>query len=136
MYFKNNIAIKTLFKKYSWIFGIAILSYGIYIYVDDKTELFSNKTEAFGIVYDVTTLRIVRFSGLLYKYKFVYKGKVYFGKTTKKYSGEFEKNIYYKVKLLPKNPNKSEIYFENKYIQKINLDREGKVIDTVYFIEN
>ncbi|WP_405564064.1 hypothetical protein [Polaribacter sp. Asnod6-C07] len=124
------------FRKYSWILGSLLLVYGLYIYLNDKTEFFSNKDDAYGIVYGVTSLRIVRYNGLLYKYKFRYKGKDFLGKTTKSYAGNFEKNIYYKVKFIPGNPKKNEISFENKYIQKIKLDNKGKVIDTIYFTVN
>ena len=124
-----------IFKKYSWILGSLILIYSIYIYLNNKTELFSNKSEAYGVVYDVTSLRIARYSGLLHKYKFKYKGKYYYGKTTKNYSGEFESNIFYKVKFITEDPKNNEIVFDNKYTQKINLDKNGKVIDTIYLIK-
>ncbi|APZ45605.1 hypothetical protein BW723_04525 [Polaribacter reichenbachii] len=124
------------FQKYSWILGFIILAYGLYIYLNNKTELFSNKSEAYGVVYDVTSIRLVGYTGLLYKYRFKNKGKVFFGKTTKNYSGNFEKDIYYKVKFITGNPKNNEITFENKFIQKIKLDKNGKILDTVYVLEN
>lgn len=127
---KNKIFF--VFKGYSWILGSLILIYGIYIYLNNKTELFTNKSEAYGVVYGVTSIRLVRFNGLLYKYKFKYKGKDYFGKTKKSYSGNFEKDIFYKVKFITENPKNNEISFDNKYVQKINFDENGRVIDTIY----
>jgi hypothetical protein len=105
---ENKIILKVfvVFKKYSWILGSLLLLFGLYIYLNNKTEIFTNKSEAFGVVYDVTSLRIVRYDGLLYKYKFRYKGKAYFGKTSKNYSGNFEKDIYYKVKFITEDPKK------------------------------
>lgn len=113
-----------------------ILLYGLYIYLNNKTELFSTKSEAYGIVYDVTSLRLVRYSGSLYKYKFIYKGEYFFGKTTKHYLGNFEKDIYYKVKFITENPKNNEISFKNEFIQKINFDKSGKVLDTLYVIKD
>lgn len=124
------------FQKYSWILGCVILVYGVYIYLNNKTELFLNKSEAYGVVCDVSSIRLARYTGLLYKYKFRYKGKDYFGKTTKSYSGNFEKNIFYKVKFITRNPKNNEITFENKYLQKIKLDKNRRILDTVYVLKN
>lgn len=135
MKFSNNKFLKFL-KKNSWIIGCIILVYGLYIYLNNKTDFFSKKSEAYGVVYDVTSLRIVRYSGLLYKYKFIYNGKYFYGKTTKKYAGNYEKDIYYKVKFITGNPKNNVISFEKKYTQKIKFNNKGKVTDTIYVIEN
>ena len=128
----TNINLLKYYKKYSWILGSIILVFGLYIYLNNKTEIFTNKSEAYGVVYDVTSIRLVRYTGLLYKYKFRYNGKYFFGKTTKNYSGNYEKDIYYKVKFITENPKNNEISFENRYSQKIKLDNKGNVLDTIY----
>ena len=132
----SNINYNKFYKKYSWILGCIILLYGLYIYLDNKTELFSSKSDAYGVVYDVTSLRVVNYSGSLYKYKFLYKGKYFFGKTTKRYSGNFEDDIFYRVKFISDNPMNNEISFKNEFIQKINLDKKGKVLDTLYVVKD
>ena len=103
MKFANKNLFK-YYKKYSWILGSVLLIFGLYIYLNNKTEFFSNKSEAYGVVYDVTSIRLVRYTGLLYKFR--YNGEYFFGKTTKKYSGNYEKDIFYKVKFITENPKK------------------------------
>ena len=131
MKFANKNLFK-YYKKYSWILGSVLLIFGLYIYLNNKTEFFSNKSEAYGVVYDVTSIRLVRYTGLLYKYKFRYNGEYFFGKTTKKYSGNYEKDIFYKVKFITENPKNNEISFKNKYFPKIKFDYEGNTLDTIY----
>jgi len=124
---KSKIQLKAvnLFEKYSWILGVAILIYGISIYVNTKKDLYSNQAETHGVIYDITSMRAATFSGIVYKYKFKYNEKEYFGTTTKNYSERIKNGRIFKVIFSTENPNNNEIFFEYEYLRKTYLDKNG-----------
>lgn len=124
-----------LFQKYSWILGIAIILYGISIYINYYSEINSNEAETYGVIYGITSMRTRNFSGIIYKYRFKYNGKEYFGTTTKNYPERIENGRIFKVKFSNKNPNHNEILFKHEFLRKIISINKGKR-DTIYLKKN
>ncbi|SHG28733.1 hypothetical protein [Flagellimonas flava] len=124
-----------LWEKYSWALGVAILVFGISVYVNYYSEIHANEAETHGVIYNVTSMRVGNFSGPVYKYKFGYLGKDYFGTSTKNHPERIKIGRIFKVKFSAKDPNKNEIFFEYEYLRKIVLDTLGRR-DTLYLIKN
>ena len=125
------------YEKNSWKLGLFILSIIISYFVIQKIELKINSIETYGKIYEKK--RIVsgfRF-GPLFKYKFwfIYKGKKHFGESTKTLERENTIGKIFKVKFSPNKPESYEIIFDQEYVEKYIIDKNGNK-KTLYFKKN
>ena len=115
------------YKKNSWKLGVFILLVTIFYFVIQKVEFNMNSIETYGKIYEKK--RIV--SGMrvgpqfMYKFWFMYEGKKHFGKTTKTLEGENNIGKVFKVKVSKNNPEVYEILFEQEYVVKYIIDKNG-----------
>tara|TARA_R110002049_G_scaffold73909_3_gene190895 strand:- start:7714 stop:8127 length:414 start_codon:yes stop_codon:yes gene_type:complete len=125
------------YKKNSWKLGVLILSIVIFYFVIQKIELKINSIETYGKIYEkkriVSGIRV----GPLFKYKFwfMYKGKKHFGESTKILEGENNIGKTFKVRVLKNKPENYEILFDQEYVEKYIVDKNGNK-KTLYFEKN
>ncbi len=119
-------------EKYSWIIGVVILSYGLWVVVQVKWELQTNKSETYGVIYGTTPIFRGRFNKSLYKYEFSYKGKKYFGTSAKHSAERLQNGSFFRVEFSKENPNNNEIFFDIEYVRKIEHNKNEKITDTTY----
>ncbi|CAG2534395.1 hypothetical protein MAR621_04068 [Maribacter dokdonensis] len=125
------------YKKNSWKLGVLILSIVLFYFVIQKIELKRNSVETYGKIYEkkriVSGIRV----GPLFKYKFwfMYNGKKHFGETTKTLEGENNIGKVFKVRVLMNKPENYEILFDQEYVEKYIIDKNG-IKKTLYFEKN
>ncbi|QOD59366.1 hypothetical protein H9I45_01285 [Polaribacter haliotis] len=125
------------YKKNSWKLGVLILSIVLFYFVIQKIELKQNSVETYGKIYEkkriVSGIRV----GPLFKYKFwfMYNGKKHFGETTKTLEGENNIGKVFKVRVLMNKPENYEILFDQEYVEKYIIDKNG-IKKTLYFEKN
>lgn len=125
------------YKKNSWKLGVLILSIVLFYFVIQKIELKQNSVETYGKIYEkkriVSGIRV----GPLFKYKFwfMYNGEKHFGETTKTLEGENNIGKVFKVRVLMNKPKNYEILFDQEYVEKYIIDKNG-IKKTLYFEKN
>lgn len=125
------------YKKNSWKLGVLIFSIVIFYFVIQRIELKINSIETYGKIYEkkriVSGMRV----GPQFKYKFwfMYEGKKHIGETTKTLEGENNVGKVFKVKISKNEPKNYEILFDQEYVEKYIIDKNGNK-KTLYFEKN
>ena len=122
------------YKKNSWKLGVLILSIVIFYFVIHKIELKINSIETYGKIYKkkriVSGMRV----GPLFKYKFwfIYEGEKHFGESIKTLEGENNIGKVFKVIVSMNEPENYEILFDQEFVEKYIVDKNGNK-KTLYF---
>ncbi|OQD41913.1 hypothetical protein BUL40_13750 [Croceivirga radicis] len=125
------------YQKNSWKLGVFILSIFLLYFINQKIELKQNSVETYGKIYEKK--RIV--SGFrvppIFKYKFwfMYEEQKHLGETTEILEGENNIGKVFKVRVLMNKPENYEILFDQEYIEKYIVDKNGNQ-KTLYFKKN
>lgn len=92
-----------------------------------KIELNTNYVETYGKIYEVSRIVSGMRVGPLYKYKFwfIHEGKKHYGESTKTLKGNNKIGKIFKVKISPNDPKKYEIFFDQEYVEKYIIDKDG-----------
>ena len=127
---KNSKFSKALsfYKKNSWKLGVLILAILLFRFFIQKNEFNSNSEETYGKIYEVNRIVSGRRVSPLYKYKFwfIHEGKKHYGESTKTLKGNNNIGKIFKVKFLPNEPKKHEILFNQEYVEKYIIDKNGE----------
>ena len=117
----------SFYEKHSWKLGVFILTVLLVGYFIRKIELNTNYVETYGKIYDINRIASGVRVGPLFKYKFWfnYEGKKYFGESTETLKGINKIGKIFKVKVSPNDPKKYEILFDQEYVEKYILDKNG-----------
>ena len=112
---------------------IACLLFG---YVTQKIKLTIDSEEAYGKIYEINRIVNGARVGPQYEYKFWfnYQEKKYFGTSTKTLKGSNKIGKIFKVKFSPNDFSNYEIFFNQEYVERYILDKNGNgaVTDTIY----
>lgn len=114
-----NISFSKFVKIFIASFGLIIIVYAIWSFIDREKNIEENKFETIAKVIDFKSNR--SFSN--YSYEYTFKNKTY--KDYDDFEGEKCINRYFKVVISTKNPHYSKIYLDQEITDTLEIIKAG-----------